>query len=57
MATPTPKFEHEVVDDQINDGYWIQAADIDGDGRPDLVTSGWDPGRSTGIRTLVGISA
>ena len=44
MRTPTPTFEHQIVDDQINDGYWIQAADIDGDGRPDLVTSGLGSG-------------
>ncbi|MEV5355849.1 VCBS repeat-containing protein [Streptomyces sp. NPDC052693] len=32
----TPKFEREVVADQLNDGYWVEAPDIDGDTRPDL---------------------
>ena len=35
-----PEFEAEVVARDLEDGYWIQAADIDGDGRLDLVTSG-----------------
>jgi hypothetical protein len=29
-----------VVDRDLADGYWIQAVDITGDGRPDLATSG-----------------
>lgn len=36
----TPSFEPEVVDRDLADGYWIQAVDITGNGRPDLVTSG-----------------
>jgi hypothetical protein len=44
MTPPTPKFEPQVVDDRITDGYWIQAVDIDGDGVPDLVTSGLGSG-------------
>ncbi|MPZ22497.1 MAG: VCBS repeat-containing protein [Dehalococcoidia bacterium] len=35
-----PHFEPEVVARDLKDGYWIEAADIDGDGRLDLVTSG-----------------
>jgi hypothetical protein len=35
-----PAFKKVVVEDNLEDGYWIQAVDIDGDGRPDLVTSG-----------------
>lgn len=31
-----PAFHGEVVADQLRDGYWIEAPDIDGDGRPDL---------------------
>jgi hypothetical protein len=35
-----PDFEPIVVEDGLADGYWIQAVDIDGDGQPDLLTSG-----------------
>ncbi|NUT97552.1 MAG: VCBS repeat-containing protein [Saccharothrix sp.] len=35
MPTP-PKFTGELVADQLRDGYWLEAPDIDGDGRPDL---------------------
>lgn len=35
-----PKFEEHVVMSGLTDGYWIQAIDINGDNRPDLVTSG-----------------
>lgn len=35
-----PRYSSEVVDDDPRDGYWIQAADINGDGHPDLVASG-----------------
>lgn len=31
-----PKFTAEVVADQLRDGYWLEAPDIDGDGKPDL---------------------
>lgn len=45
MTTPAgagaaPSFTCTVVDDKPRDGYWIQAVDIDGDGRPDLVACG-----------------
>ncbi|HTU19335.1 MAG TPA: FG-GAP-like repeat-containing protein [Gemmataceae bacterium] len=35
-----PFFEPVIVADRLNDGYWIQACDLNGDGRPDLVASG-----------------
>lgn len=35
MVTP-PKFTAEIVAEQLRDGYWLEAPDIDGDGRPDL---------------------
>jgi hypothetical protein len=37
---PTPQFEPVVVADKLKDGYWVQAADITGNGKPDLVCSG-----------------
>jgi len=36
----TPRFDGVVVDADPKDGYWIQAVDVDGDGRVDLVASG-----------------
>ncbi|MCY9783914.1 VCBS repeat-containing protein [Nocardiopsis sp. EMB25] len=45
MSLAVPGFRLEIVDDEITDGYWITAADIDGDGRVDLVTSGVADGR------------
>jgi len=35
-----PRFDVRVLESGLTDGYWIQAVDIDGDGRPDLLTSG-----------------
>ncbi|RJT77947.1 VCBS repeat-containing protein [Arthrobacter cheniae] len=35
-----PLFGSETVTDFLRDGYWLEAADIDGDGRPDLVGYG-----------------
>lgn len=35
-----PRFDREVVTDGLTDGYWIQAVDLDGSGRPGLLTSG-----------------
>lgn len=35
-----PAFEREVIADGLTDGYWIQAVDLDGSGRPGLLTSG-----------------
>ena len=40
MSAPEPSFDVEVLESGLTDGYWIQAVDIDGDGRPDLITSG-----------------
>jgi hypothetical protein len=40
-----PVFEPTVIDDDLTDGYWIQAVDITGDGRPDLLTSGLASGK------------
>lgn len=39
-STPVPFFEKLTLADQQPDGYWIQAVDINGDGKLDLVTSG-----------------
>ncbi|GAA2673880.1 MULTISPECIES: VCBS repeat-containing protein [Actinosynnema] len=39
MITP-PRFSTEVVAEQLRDGYWLEAADVDGDGAPDLVGHG-----------------
>lgn len=33
---PAPRFTKELVADQLRDGYWLEAPDIDGDGSPDL---------------------
>jgi hypothetical protein len=35
-----PSFTTAVIDADPRDGYWVQAVDIDGDGRVDLVASG-----------------
>lgn len=50
-----PAFEQVVVEDNLKDGYWLDAVDIDGDGRLDLIASGlavgevvWYQNRSTG---------
>lgn len=37
---PVPHFEPVVVADKLRDGYWLQTVDVNGDGKPDLVTSG-----------------
>lgn len=37
---PAPIFTPHVVADQLRDGYWIEAPDIDRDGRPDLIAHG-----------------
>ncbi|MGK7881967.1 MAG: FG-GAP repeat domain-containing protein [Crocosphaera sp.] len=36
----TPNFEEIVVADNLEDGYWVEAFDVNNDSRPDLVTSG-----------------
>ncbi|MFF3752420.1 FG-GAP repeat domain-containing protein [Streptomyces sp. NPDC002018] len=38
--TGIPRFEREPVAEGLTDGYWIQAVDLDGSGRPGLLTSG-----------------
>ena len=43
MATE-PAFEMHVIESGLTDGYWIQAVDVDGDGRPDILTSGLSDG-------------
>ncbi len=40
-----PRFEPEVVEAGLTDGYWIQAVDIAGERRPDILTSGLAEGR------------
>src|SRR5680860_153262 len=35
-----PFFEKVTLADQQNDGYWILAVDVNGNGKPDIVTSG-----------------
>ncbi|WP_017573155.1 FG-GAP repeat domain-containing protein [Nocardiopsis halotolerans] len=45
MSFAVPDFRLETIDEEVTDGYWITAADIDGDGRVDLVTSGVTSGR------------
>lgn len=39
QASP-PEFEQILVQDNLKDGYWVEAFDVNNDGRPDLVTSG-----------------
>ncbi len=36
-STPTPKFEAQVIDDNISIGYGIALGDVDGDGKPDIL--------------------
>ena len=43
MAQPSihmPAFAQVVVESGLKDGYWIDAVDINGDGKPDLIASG-----------------
>ena len=35
-----PYVEPDLVADKLYDGYWLEAVDINGDGKPDLVASG-----------------
>lgn len=41
----TPCFEKVTLADKQDDGYWIEAVDVDGDGRLDIVTSGLAVGK------------
>lgn len=36
FSLPIPVFKKVIVADQLRDGYWLEAPDIDQDGRPDL---------------------
>jgi hypothetical protein len=49
MATE-PTFEMQVIEAGLTDGYWIQAVDVDGDDRPDILTSGLSDGRVSWYR-------
>ncbi|GGA27386.1 VCBS repeat-containing protein [Okeania sp. KiyG1] len=42
--TATANFQEIVVDDNLKDGYWIEAVDVNNDSQPDLVTSGFTIG-------------
>jgi hypothetical protein len=35
-SLPIPVFKKVIVADQLRDGYWLEASDIDQDGRPDI---------------------
>lgn len=35
-----PRFDQVLVEDNLQDGYWLEAVDINGNGKPDLVASG-----------------
>ena len=35
-----PNFEQILIEDNLDDGYWVDAFDINNDSRPDLITSG-----------------
>ena len=39
---PLPPFDRIVIDDDFPGGYQVEVADVDGDGRPDLVALGGD---------------
>jgi hypothetical protein len=36
----TPNFEEILIEDNLDDGYWVEAFDVNNDSKPDLVTSG-----------------
>ena len=37
LALTPPSFDSETVTDFLRDGYWLEAADVDGDGNLDLI--------------------
>ncbi|MGC9381739.1 FG-GAP repeat domain-containing protein [Streptomyces sp. MH13] len=45
MNHAEPVFQRSVIDDDPQDGYFLRAVDVDGDGRPDLVASGLTRGQ------------
>lgn len=48
--SPPPTFDMQIIEAGLKDGYWIQAVDVDGDGRPDILTSGLSEGRVSWYR-------
>ena len=48
-----PSFATTVVDADPRDGYWVQAVDVDGDGRMDLVASGLTRGEVVWYRGVI----
>jgi hypothetical protein len=49
MATE-PAFDMQAIESGLTDSYWIQAVDVDSDGRPDTLTSGMSDGRVSRCR-------
>jgi hypothetical protein len=45
MGIAAPVFEIQTIANGLRDGYWIHAADLTGNGRPDIITSGLTEGR------------
>ena len=45
MGIAAPVFEIQTIANGLRDGYWIHAADLTGDGSPDIITSGLAEGR------------
>jgi len=41
----TPFFEKQTLANEQDDGYWVEAVDINGNGKPDIVTSGLAVGK------------
>lgn len=44
-STPAPFFEKVTLEEKSDDGYWMSAVDINGDGKLDLLTSGLAEGK------------
>lgn len=44
-SLPPPFFEKVALEERSNDGYWISAVDVNGDGKLDLITSGLAEGK------------
>lgn len=44
-TTPAPFFEKRALEEESDDGYWISAVDINGNGKLDLITSGLAVGK------------